>query len=287
MIRLSDPQYDFETTVGLCIEGITGNNFLAQKIINGSANLQTYELQYVAAATAGDLHAIVPLISHAPVDPIIFDDVRKSELVKVYDQYFVPEGKPARRVYDALLNSAKERCPFCGGIGTPRNLDHFLPKSHFPQFSIIPRNLVPSCRDCNMDGKGHSYATRAEDQIIQPYSDNDRFFLEQWIFSTYSVAAPGEPGEFNYYVNPPQHWGEIDKLRAHKHFANFSLSKRYAVKAAELLGTILRQIRSLRLAGLDEVAIKSVLLQPGVDESPFINHWQRGMFQALMYPVPA
>jgi hypothetical protein len=83
-------------------------------------------------------------------------------------KYFVPEEKPARTIYDSLLNSAKEKCPFCGGIGTPRNLDHFLPKAHFPQFSVLPRNLIPACRDCNMDGKGHAFATNAEDQIILP-----------------------------------------------------------------------------------------------------------------------
>jgi len=211
--------------------------------------------------------------------------LKKSELVKIYDQYFVPEDKPARKIYDALLNAAKEKCPFCGGIGTPRNLDHFLPKAHFPQFSVLPRNLVPTCRDCNMDGKGHSFAKSAEDQIIQPYSDNDRFFSEQWVFAIYHVSSDEEPGEFEYYVSPPEYWPEVDKRRVRKHFEDFKLAKRYATKAAEQLGTVLRQIESIEQLRLDSRDIHSIILQPGVDAAPFVNHWQKGMYQALIHAL--
>jgi len=165
--------------------------------------LVTVETPYAEAASNGQLHAIEPINSSHNQDPIAINTLKKSEIIKVYDQYFVPIGKPARKIYDALLNAAKEKYPFCGGIGTPRNLDHFLPKTHFPQFAILPCNLVPACRDCNMDGKAHAYATNAEDQIIQPYVDKDKFFTEQWIFAIYNEAPNDEPGKFEYYTAPP------------------------------------------------------------------------------------
>ena len=46
---------------------------------------------------------------------------------------------------------------------------------------------------------------------------------------------------------------EVDKQRVRKHFADFGLARRYATKAAEHLGTVLLQIRSLQQAGLDSV----------------------------------
>lgn len=40
------------------------------------------------------------------------------------------------------------RCPFCG-ISELSTLDHYLPKELYPEFSVFPKNLVPSCAVCN------------------------------------------------------------------------------------------------------------------------------------------
>lgn len=281
MMRLSEPQYSFEQTLDECVSGITRNTALRNRLTSCKPDLMAASEGYLNVVGTGELHTIPPIDTSVDEDPVIMNVLKKSELVKVYDQYFVPENKPARKIYDALLNSAKEKCPFCGGIGTPRNLDHFLPKAHFPQFSVLPHNLVPSCRDCNMDGKGHNFATNAEEQIIQPYADKDIFFFEQWIFATYHSGNNGDPGEFKYNVLPPQNWPEIDKQRVQKHFLDFNLAKRYSTKAAEMLGTVLRQVDSMKQVGLDAEMIGSVLLKPGIDAAPFVNHWQKGMYQAL------
>jgi hypothetical protein len=283
MMRLSEPQYSFEQTIDECASGITGNETLRGKLVTSQPDLTVAWNRYLNAAVAGELHTILPIDISVDVDPKVINTLKKSELVKVYDQYFVPEGKPARKIYDAILNSAKEKCPFCGGIGTPRNLDHFLPKAHFPQFSVLPHNLVPSCRDCNMDGKGHNFATSAKDQIIQPYVDKDIFFSEQWIFATYHAGINEEPGEFEYYASPPDSWNNEDRLRAQKHFKDFHLAKRYTTKAAELLGTVLNQIKTMEEAGVDVETIGSFILQPGLDAAPFVNHWKKGMFEALSF----
>lgn len=285
MMRLSEIPYSFEQSLDECVAGITGNKELHSKLVSGREALLALETQYADAARVGELYKIQPIISGEELDPFVISGMKKSELVKIYDQYFVPVEKPARKVYDALMNAAKESCPFCGGIGTPRNLDHFLPKANFPQFSVLPSNLVPSCRDCNMDGKAANFAREAEEQIIQPYMDSDDFFNVQWIFAHFHRKGKEAPGEFEYYVDPPEIWPEVDKKRARHHFESFALSKRYATKAAQMLGTVLRQVESMRSAGCDSGTIRIILLQPGVDGAPFVNHWQTGMYQALIEEV--
>ena len=283
MMRLSEPQYSCEETVDECLNGITGNADLRRKLVDSKPALVAMETPYTEAAANGELYTIEP-INHTDEipDPVAVNTLIKSDLIKIYDQYFVPEAKPARKIYDSLLNAAKEKCPFCGGIGTPRNLDHFLPKTHFPQFSILPCNLVPACRDCNMDGKAQAYASTPEDQIIQPYVDGNKFFTEQWIYATYNKAANDEPGEFEYYTSPPDDWSEIDKQRISKHFIIFNIAKRYGTKAAEQLGTVLEQIKRLKERDLDNQTVIDVILQPGIDKAPFVNHWQYAMYQALI-----
>lgn len=280
MMRLDMPKYTLEEAIDECILGVTGNDLLRQNLIASRNDLSNAGMQYISAANTGELYTIQPV--NVDGDPVVINFLKKSQLIKIYEAYFRAADKPARKIYDSILNSAQDKCPFCGGIGTPRNLDHFLPKANYPQFSVLPNNLVPSCRDCNMDGKAQNFASSAESQIIQPYSDSQKFFVDQWIFATYISFDDVEPGEFEYYASPPKEWPDIDKKRALRHFADFNLAKRYATKAAEQLGTVLGQIKAMQQASLGVGDIQSILLQPGVDAAQFPNHWQKGMYQSLI-----
>ncbi|TKJ86794.1 HNH endonuclease [Pseudomonas koreensis] len=39
-------------------------------------------------------------------------------------------------------------CPYCGTPKKPNELDHFIPKGEWPEYSIYPNNLVPQCDGC-------------------------------------------------------------------------------------------------------------------------------------------
>ncbi len=282
MIKLGNPLHSLETILEVCEEGITGNRGLKAKLSVNRSNLIPFGQQYFEAANTGGLYATLKYDAPCYKNSFLVGMLTKNELVKLYEQYFVAKDKPARSIYDSLLNAAKEQCPFCGGIGNPRNLDHFLPKNHFPQFSLVPHNLVPSCRDCNMDGKGQAYSTRAHEQIIQPYADNDYFFQEQWVYANYHDDHDGEPGYFEYYVHAPEGWPENDKNRAMKHFSSFDLAKRYSTQAGKQLKTVLSQIGRQQKRGVPTGEIIEDLLTPGIEEAQFVNHWQCGMYQALI-----
>jgi hypothetical protein len=280
-MRLDSSIYDHASAVAQCEEGITGNQDLLTKLSLCKGELIPQELIYLTAAVNGELYNIPALNSGRNDDPVIVGTLLKSELLKLYAQYFVSADKPARKIYDAILNGAKDQCPFCGGIGSPRNLDHFLPKTHFPQFSILPVNLVPSCLDCNLGEKGSKYSALPQDQVIQPYSDRSRFFSDQWVFAVYN-AADDEPGEFEYFVRTPQDWPVTDQLKAKNHFKDFNIASRYSKQAGRQLKIVLSQIEKMKLRGVPREEIITDLLEPGVHEAPFINHWQRIMYQALI-----
>lgn len=283
MMKLNRPTYTFDQVLRLLEQGITGNRELRAKLVAAKSLLGPLDVSYIVSAATGELYGIKPLQASKNTDPLVVGTLTKSELVKLYEQYLVPDSKPARKVYDAILNAAKEQCPFCGGIGTPRNLDHFLPKVHFPQFSVSPYNLVPACRDCNMDGKDEAYATVAKNQIIQPYLDKEHFFKQQWIFARYHPdPEESEPGHFEYYLKPPTNWSGVDKQRVNRHFIDFSIASRYATQAGKTLKTVLSQIRRNQNKGVPDKEVIKDLLEPGVQESPFSNHWQCGMYQALI-----
>jgi hypothetical protein len=282
MLKLDSPAYSYAQALDSCRQGITGNADLLRKVENDINIFQDGADVYVASASTGELYTIQPIPNHRDHDPIVIGQLKKSELLKLYSTYFVDKDKPGRMIYNALMAAANEKCPFCGGIGRPRNLDHYLPKAHYPQFCVLPVNLVPSCRDCNMDGKGDDFATREEEQVLQPYLDNDRYFSDQWIFARYIAGTGAEPGVIEYFVQPPEHWDDPQKRRVEKHFNDFGLDLRFSKEAGPRLIIYLAQIQALTRIPLELEIAKNTILQPAIDSAPFVNHWERVMCLALL-----
>lgn len=180
-----------------------------------------------------------------------------------------------RNIYDSILVAANDRCPFCGGIGQPRTLDHYLPKANYPVYSVHPANLVPSCRDCNT-GKSNALALVVGEQVLHPYFDDDSYFNEKWVAAS---VVTTEPITLVFYVDPPVHWDRVNKERSLAHFTDFDLAKRYSIQAAEELSTLVDQRKGYMRDFTPEL-FKSYLLS--IASGPlFVNHWKSVMYQAL------
>lgn len=62
-------------------------------------------------------------------------------------------------------------CPMCGSHH-PGTLDHYLPRESFPEFSILPCNLVPACPHCNSGvKKGRYKGASVPERFLHPYFD--------------------------------------------------------------------------------------------------------------------
>jgi hypothetical protein len=96
-------------------------------------------------------------------------NVKDAELGNLYDRVLVKGGE--RSVYEEIRGRGRYgRCPYCGqrDVGT---LDHYLPQGSFPEFSVLPSNLIPCCRDCNHKKLEHIPST-SFDQLFHPYFDD-------------------------------------------------------------------------------------------------------------------
>lgn len=206
----------------------------------------------------------------------MFGAVTKGELSKLYSYYMV-QKQPARRIYDEIMIAANEKCPYCGGIGRPGTLDHYLPKSKYPQFSVLPSNLLPCCRDCNSGSKQTSIATCPEEQVIHPYYDYDHFFTQQWIKAR---VHQDDPCFLEYFVDPPSSWSDIDKARVATHFNDFDLAVRYSIQAGEELSTLVDQRKS-HMKNYTASQFSEYLGSIGNSNGLFSNHWKKIMYLTL------
>lgn len=123
---------------------------------------------YQKLAISGKFHNIVAQISTV-------DNDSKKSLKILYDTY-VKESGIKKFIFEQSLY-----CVGCQkGYATDRaTKDHFLPSSNYPNFFVLPWNLVPTCGDCNRAKSNISPKTNKEN-LPHPYF-NPLLFKKNWL----------------------------------------------------------------------------------------------------------
>lgn len=190
------------------------------------------------------------------------------------------ETEPMTALRGDLLNRIfAARCPFCG-ISESSTLDHYLPKEQYPEYSVFPSNLVPSCAVCN---------TRKRDRILEE-GTNVRMFLHPCYdlipnleFLTVHTRMEADALILSYRLTQPAGMAlrTFQHLRAH--FRELKLADRYRRMGLEHLGG---QYPALRRAyGLGEdagrVAVKLIEGAQDFEEVSGPNYWLAKLYRAL------
>lgn len=82
-------------------------------------------------------------------------------------------GRSMSSVRVAVLAAAipaSRRCPMCS-ISRASSIDHYLPRSLYPEFSILVENLIPVCDRCNLL-KGSRCTTVGNGTFFHAYFDD-------------------------------------------------------------------------------------------------------------------
>ena len=227
---------------------------------------------YLHQAKRGTLYGLPPY--NTPNDSIFFSQGTKSDYIDLYENQMVgSSGKDSARVkvYDKLL-AASSICPACG-FGNVYTLDHYLPKTKYPQFSVFPANLVPCCRDCNII-KGTWQSRKQGEQVIHPYFDS-RLINEPWLHAEIQMI-PGPV--IVYFADAPSHWPQAERERVEKHLEVFSLKKRFSIQA----GNQLVYLRDFFKNDSAEDVKKELLKMAQSSLATKKNSWQTALYRGLM-----
>lgn len=119
------------------------------------------EEEYFSQGSQGTLHSLRESLTNAG---------QKTFLKKLYTDKLAHKDGCCRAFYDKIKVQAADICPYCE-VGCITTMDHFLPKSEHPTFSITPINLVPACSDCN-HFKHDKCPTTSSDAFVHPYFDD-------------------------------------------------------------------------------------------------------------------
>ncbi|MEZ9821184.1 HNH endonuclease [Shewanella sp. 10N.286.45.A1] len=117
----------------------------------------------------GDPTLVQPLNLRNYTDTDVIAAKRKKTLINLYSP------KPTKIPFLILEKMRNEHgllfCPSCGEDGAPGTLDHYLPKTEFPELSVCLVNLTPMCSKCQGKKSDDYLTVDNEKAFLHPYYD--------------------------------------------------------------------------------------------------------------------
>ena len=187
----------------------------------------------------------------------------------------VRKGVPARPVYDALkVLPRNNRCPFCN-FGSVETLDHILPKSRFPAFSVKPTNLVGCCDRCNRL-KLETAPTNPGDAFLHPYFDGVNHGI--WLFA---VVVQTTPAVAEFHVGDPAELSDNQLSRIRNQFNELELARLYSDAAADEIVDIAAILEKLHADGGANAVSEHLAMESQSRRKASLNSWRAALYDAL------
>lgn len=270
MRTIKKPDFDERLVIQKCVDGVSDMATKA-RFNSISDDMHKAGLEYLAKARKSELFTIAA--NNSKNTAIVIGGISKKELNSLYTQYMVNQDKPARLIYETIKHS-QTICPLCG-YGQVKTVDHYLPKSKFPLYSVLTHNLVPACRDCNIE-KLAGTADTASQQVFHPYFMDSCFINERWLSARIKDTSPAC---VTYLVSTPFGWAETTKNRAAAHFRSFKLGERFGVEAGKQFATL----RSVLKYFKNTTDVRNSLKELLEDELKLHkNSWKSALYEALI-----
>lgn len=266
MIPIPKPTLVTKDVYRICISRV-GNKEHKTNLTNCTQTVVDASIDFDDKFPKNEVY-LIPQTQHF-VSTIVGDD-----LEKVYRNGMLNAKMPGRLIYNQILSSAPDGiCPLCS-IGAADTLDHYLPKTKYPVFSIAPLNLIPACTPCNK-GKLVDFPKSPNDQTLHPYYDsvNNENWIKAKIIQTRPIA-------FYFYADPPNNWDAKLQNRVKTHFEAFELNKKFSSSANTMYRCLKKKL--VDAFNLNPTLLKDELLSFYNSSLALgINSYQAVMFEAL------
>ncbi len=267
MRSITKPNLDASVVFSDCVSVVQSEN-LRQRLTACAGLIEDAEEEFERKITRGRIHTIAR-------EDRVNGNVSVKEFMNLYTGRMV--GNPLGRIhYDKLLLSAPNGlCPLCGHRDVS-TLDHYLPKSKYPRLSVVPINLVPSCKDCNT-GKLVDFPVSPETETLHPYFD--RIGNQRWLSLTVNKTTPLS---VTYSVVDVLGSGALIFERIREHFKAFGLQSLYATQAARELTGIKLQLTNIFDNGAGFPGVQRFLRDSAESRSiDNLNSWQAVLYEGL------
>lgn len=165
--------------------------------------------------------------------PIAKNDDVNSLYQKMYNLYGNINLKKSIREISGM------KCPYCGIQGLPpNNIDHFIPRGDYPEFSVHPENLIAVCNICNVTYKKEIFLISGVRQFMNPYFD--QFISLNFLLC--NIRVVGVYPEINFSIDPElQSTHQYEYQIISNHFQNLNLYDRFKDNVMDIFIKFKRQ----------------------------------------------
>lgn len=204
-----------------------------------------------------------------------FEGTERKDCEHCYDQETVPLSLLKQAVFAVLPPGRNFFCPLCGLIPW-ETLDHFAPKSTFPEFSVLAKNLIPCCWTCN-HLKGDVWVVGEAVRVLNVYFDRwprARFLKADVDFDPDTGALVS----FSLLHKP---LGRVSRERLQVHFDKLELGRRFAAAGASAVDRYHRSLSQHGYRTLRQMKryLRGEALALAAKHGP--NHWESVLLDAL------
>jgi hypothetical protein len=204
------------------------------------------------------------------MSPGVFSPNIKNEQLALYDNR--KNGGPLKRIRQTVGILC---CPMCGSP-TTGTLDHYLPRDQYPEFSVLPCNLVPACGLCNSGAKGKIFKGGASpERFLHPYFDTT---ASQEIWRV-TVQPRYQAATFLPVASPAVPAAQLPAVQFH--LANV-FGPAFHTQMATYWSTLADEIRD----NVDELGLTYdqawKLAQRSADRSLGVNGWRSALIRGVV-----
>lgn len=162
-----------------------------------------------------------------------FDGQDKTDLIRLYSY----KSKKMQELKIAVTTTERNRllntCQNCT-IGEVNSFDHFVNKDEFPEFSVHPKNLFPSCTKCN-SYKGQEWREHGQIKYLNLYLDD--LPEEQYLFVDVQVVN-NDVVTTRFYLGNPNGIDPDLFARIQNHYDNLHLCERFTENADTVITSL-------------------------------------------------
>lgn len=217
-------------------------------------------------------------ISASPFSGMAQKDTRDA-LVSCYNIRTATFKTVRGQIFKNQPEPIKTLCPYCL-LNWPETLDHYIGKTAFPEFSILCKNLIPCCGNCNKK-KDEKWRANGQRRIIHFYNDN--FLEHRFLHARLLYPAGGGAPVIDYYLEKPAAMTNEQFQIVEWHFEDLDLLSKYNARAITTLATQYDNMRKLNLAHIPQETIRQILLNDfgGYAEKVCPNYYIAVIYETL------
>lgn len=219
--------------------------------------------------------AVAPYLESLAASPCV--KPLSDDLVHCYESPTESFKSAKASIWKSFWEGKQSDCPYCQ-INEAETLDHYIPKAKYPEFSVMPQNLVPCCYHCN-GKKGEDWISGSSRLFFHSYYDK----LDGEIVLGVRLGKSKYGVSIEYYISDPgPAYAKLFNVVC-EHFNRLGLAERYRKRASTYLAkAIVENEQGLR-TGLPPKLLDNMLANGlAANESELgKNHWHTALAREI------